>query len=509
MKTIRIKNLRGLQDTGDIELKPITMLVGANSSGKSTFLRTFPLFKQGGATYKQGPILWYGPEVDFGSYNDALRKESKYMEFSFSWDVIDRSIYFLDQHDYVNNVKCTIGIDKKDEDESYVNSVRVEMEESHVIHMSIAKNGSMKVTINDINCAEFDGISIVRQSGRFILPYFELEYEQDNSFISRFPYQKLAAILDNVPSFHGKVKGKTEILPFSPSIAKPEDMLTETCEHYRVRYNEKILQNDDWRRYCALAILIRSRELLFSIDNTLQKEMGNVYYIKPFRASAERYYRQQNLAVRNLDSDGHNMAMYVANMYKNEKAVREFQGWTRKYFKFELRPERIEGHVSLQIRDKLPIEESESEAESREWRNITDLGFGYSQILPVILTLWQIISQKKSTRERVGTCLAAYEQPELHLHPKMQAELMDAIVATVKFAKQKGIDVKIIIETHSQVMINRLGLRIALDSDFSEEMASVLLFDENNETCNPRHASYTKDGHLTNWPIGFFEPDLN
>ena len=86
---------------------------------------------------------------------------------------------------------------------------------------------------------------------------------------------------------------------------------------------------------------------------------------------------------------------------------------------------------------------------------------------------------------------------------------MDAIVATVKYAKQKGIDVKVIIETHSQVMINRLGLRIALDPDFSEEMASVLLFDENNEACNPRHASYTKDGHLTNWPIGFFEPDLN
>lgn len=507
MKTIRIKNLRGLQDTGDIELKPITMLVGANSSGKSTFLRTFPLFKQGGTTYKQGPILWYGPEVDFGSYNEALRKGSKNMEFSFSWDAIDRSVYFIDQHDYIKNVKCTIGIDKKDEDESYVDSVRVEMEDCHVIQMSITKGGIMKVTINDINCADFEGITIVRQSGRFILPYFEMEYEQDDSFLSRFPYRKLATILSRLPEFHKKVKNEVELLPYCPSVAKPEEMLQETCAHYRVRYNEKVLLDDTWHKYCALAIMIRSREILLAIDKTLQQEMGNVYYIKPFRASAERYYRQQNLAVRNLDSDGHNMAMFVANMYKSKKAVEEFQTWTRKYFKFELRPERIEGHVSLQIRDKLP--EDEINAESREWRNITDLGFGYSQILPVILTLWQIISQKKSTRDRNVTCFAAYEQPELHLHPKMQAELMDAIVATVKIGKQKGIDVKVIIETHSQVMINRLGLRIALDSDFSEEMASVLLFDEDNETCNPRRASYTKDGHLTNWPIGFFEPDLN
>ena len=47
MQSIEIKNLRSLKDTGRVELKPITLLVGANSSGKSTFLRTFPLLKQG------------------------------------------------------------------------------------------------------------------------------------------------------------------------------------------------------------------------------------------------------------------------------------------------------------------------------------------------------------------------------------------------------------------------------------------------------------------------------
>ena len=46
MKSIGIKNLRSLKNVEQIEIKPITILVGRNSSGKSTFLRIFPLLKQ-------------------------------------------------------------------------------------------------------------------------------------------------------------------------------------------------------------------------------------------------------------------------------------------------------------------------------------------------------------------------------------------------------------------------------------------------------------------------------
>ena len=63
MKAVQIQNLRGLTDTGEIPLKLINVLVGANSSGKSTFLRLFPLLKQGFGARKSGPILWYGEEI--------------------------------------------------------------------------------------------------------------------------------------------------------------------------------------------------------------------------------------------------------------------------------------------------------------------------------------------------------------------------------------------------------------------------------------------------------------
>ena len=63
MDAIRIENLRCLADTGLIDIKPITLLVGANSSGKSTFLRAFPLLRQSimasVGLHSREPILWY------------------------------------------------------------------------------------------------------------------------------------------------------------------------------------------------------------------------------------------------------------------------------------------------------------------------------------------------------------------------------------------------------------------------------------------------------------------
>ena len=71
MNSIQVKNLRSLTDTGKIDVKKINILVGTNSSGKSTFLRIFPLLKQSFNKKINGPILWCGDDddyVDFGSF---------------------------------------------------------------------------------------------------------------------------------------------------------------------------------------------------------------------------------------------------------------------------------------------------------------------------------------------------------------------------------------------------------------------------------------------------------
>lgn len=102
LRELRVQNLRSLADTGFVKLSPITILVGANSSGKSTFLRTFPLLKQSIETNTSGPIVWFGRYVDFGSAKEAVRVGASHSQvtLSFKLSLSPRSArlrYLLDE----------------------------------------------------------------------------------------------------------------------------------------------------------------------------------------------------------------------------------------------------------------------------------------------------------------------------------------------------------------------------------------------------------------------------
>ncbi|RYZ75918.1 MAG: hypothetical protein EOP04_32710, partial [Proteobacteria bacterium] len=79
--------------------------------------------------------------------------------------------------------------------------------------------------------------------------------------------------------------------------------------------------------------------------------------------------------------------------------------------------------------------------------DIADVGFGISQILPVIVQCF--LSKTNS--------FTVIEQPEIHLHPKMQADLTDLFIEVLGDEKDKCL----IVETHSEYLLNRLRLRIA------------------------------------------------
>lgn len=147
--------------------------------------------------------------------------------------------------------------------------------------------------------------------------------------------------------------------------------------------------------------------------------------------------------------------------------------------------------------------------------NMADVGFGYSQILPIITKLWfyQYSSSKNFDYWRIigQRRLVTMEQPELHLHPAYQAKIADAFIASV-FAKNEDGTIKndtprIIIETHSEAIINRIGRRIregALPADY----VNVVLFEKSvdDKETHVVQTKYDKKGQLENWPIGFFDP---
>jgi predicted ATPase len=123
---------------------------------------------------------------------------------------------------------------------------------------------------------------------------------------------------------------------------------------------------------------------------------------------------------------------------------------------------------------------------------ITDVGFGVSQILPVI-TLCYYVPE--------GSTLII-EQPEIHLHPKVQAGLADVFIDAIE---KKNI--RIILESHSEHLLRRLQRRIA-EERFSSD-SSVLYFCESvNGESVLKKLEIDLYGNILNWPQNFFGDEM-
>ena len=119
---------------------------------------------------------------------------------------------------------------------------------------------------------------------------------------------------------------------------------------------------------------------------------------------------------------------------------------------------------------------------------LTDVGFGVSQVLP-LLTLCYYAPE--------GSVLIL-EQPEAHLHPKVQSELADVLIDVVR-----NRNVQIILESHSENLLLRLTRRIAEGQIPAEDMVlySCKINDGISEIEQLEMDEY---GNISNWPQDFF-----
>lgn len=501
MDAVRLRNFRGLADTGMVILKPITLLVGANSSGKSSFLRMFPLFKQSVSAKTIGPLLWYGNEVDFGTFDTTLKKGESQMIISFYWEELNayRRIYH-DNKTAIHNIMLTVVLEKEDDDAS-INQFEIRFGDNIIRASRHPNSSTCEVEVNGISAREY-GVEHVMMApaDRVLLPDIYMIGKTWSSFYST-PENLILQLqkkLQQTSLAEYAKKFSTNIYAQIECSSKKE-MAKQILQLLEIESidPELLILEESFNDFLNFYICSSVRSISDKIDSVIADDFSSSFYIKPFRASAERYYRWQNLNVNALDSDGHNMAMFVANMYKKEKTKARFKKWTKDLFKFELDVRNPEGHLSLSIKE-----------EDGEEYNIADKGFGYSQILPIILILWQVYERVTNiTRTARGTAIVTIEQPELHLHPRLQAKLMDAFIVVLNEANKKGANLKFIIETHSQNMINRLGMKIAR-KEYDASDATVLLFHEPKaEKPSPQVATYDNEGFLSNWPVGFFDPE--
>ena len=111
---------------------------------------------------------------------------------------------------------------------------------------------------------------------------------------------------------------------------------------------------------------------------------------------------------------------------------------------------------------------------------LADVGFGYSQVLPVILL--GLLNNNDN--------LLLIEQPEIHLHPSSASKLADLFLAFIKDRK------KFIIETHSQELINKLRLRVIQDPSLKKHINIVFMDqDENGTQIKPSNLLFRPRNH--------------
>jgi len=126
--------------------------------------------------------------------------------------------------------------------------------------------------------------------------------------------------------------------------------------------------------------------------------------------------------------------------------------------------------------------------------DISDVGVGISQVLPILVM--GLLCEEGSTM--------LIEQPELHLHPKVQSRLADFFLSMVLSGKQ------CIAETHSEHIIDRLRLRIvqsATPANLRENIA--IYFVDNPEGLSEYKQIEINDyGVIPEWPDGFFDQSL-
>ena len=123
--------------------------------------------------------------------------------------------------------------------------------------------------------------------------------------------------------------------------------------------------------------------------------------------------------------------------------------------------------------------------------DLTSVGVGVSQVLPVIVAC--LMAKPGS--------ITLIEQPELHLHPKLQMDLADFLLACCKSGRQ------LIIETHSEHLVNRLRRRIAEDeSGATKEIVGILFAEQKDGITRYQSPAITDFGGIgSDWPDGFLD----
>ncbi len=122
--------------------------------------------------------------------------------------------------------------------------------------------------------------------------------------------------------------------------------------------------------------------------------------------------------------------------------------------------------------------------------DLTHVGVGVSQVLPIVVSC--LLAEPDT--------MLIFEQPELHLHPKVQTLLADFFLAMAMLDKQ------CVLETHSEYLINRLRFRAAAaEGRQLVDTMQIYFVEKFGNQAQFRKVEVNEYGAILDWPDGFFD----
>ena len=400
---LRAQNFKSWEDTGKLQLAPLTGLFGANSSGKTSILQVLLLLKQ---TVEHPSPDWNEP------------------------------LYFGDDGSLVNLGNFDAVIHKHKQDLS--------------LDISVSWKSS---TVADIN------------------KYIRVHNLKFPSHVEMLPPGQ-----DH--------RDRSEEISFSTNIA-PTTMNNFYYETDLYRLN--VEQPDLFRCYGLRGGQTQTVEISSRFEEAFENLFSRILYLGPLREYPRRRYPWEGDHPKGIGQYGE----------KTTSAL--LSGRVRRLPVDEQIPKWLQRLELIDSYDVQPVSDTGGDYELLIKQHkggpevpLTDVGFGVSQVLPVLILCYYAPE---------GSILIL-EQPEAHLHPKVQSELADVLIDVVK-----NRNVQIILESHSAHLLHRLQRRIA-EEQISADDTAFYFCQINDGTSEIERLKVDEYGNIRNWPQNFFGDDM-
>jgi len=438
IRELRIKNFKGWQDTGLIKMAPLTVFFGANSSGKSSIGHLLLTLKQTVDNPDRKTIIFPGGNnspMQFGSLQNLIYHRK-----------IGNTIEF----EYLWDLPKTIQI------------------------------------FDTINENKFTG-NMMRFSASIKLTDYK------TSEVEHFTYGLLNDTKEalSVSMKKNNSKSSYEIKANNYKLVKTQGRAWEIGAPVRFYgFPETVVayhQNADFVQTLNL-----QQERLY----------GSIYYLGPLRNSPLRLYTWPGSEPESAGYSGENSIHAILAAQSRKMNM----GKKKKLMLFqEVIAEKLKEMGLIEEFHVTPISEGHQTYEvkvrakgSDDLVNLPDVGFGVSQVLPVLVQLFYVPANS----------IIIMEQPEIHLHPSAQAILADVMIDGIlscEDGKERGI--QLIVETHSEHFLRRLQRRIA-ENVISNDKLAAYFADANIKPPRLEALKVDSYGNILNWPDGFFGDEM-